>query len=94
MAPSPLLGIRLKFRAMAEMFLSFPKTLFIMQKSAVQPSISGCDSCLAGLGIPLGARADELPGRGHGAPQPAPVEEHRARQALQASSHHWVDGTA
>ena len=51
-ATSPLLGIRLKFRAMAEMFLSFPNTLFIMQKSALQPSITGRDSCLAGQGSP------------------------------------------
>lgn len=64
-AASPLLRIRLKFRAMAGMFLSFQNTLFIMQKSAQQPSITGHDSCLAGLCTQLCARAAELPGRGH-----------------------------
>lgn len=67
-AASPLLRIRLKFRAMAGMFLSFQNALFIMQKSAQQPSITGHDSCLAGLCSPAvceGSRAARPRARGH-----------------------------
>lgn len=81
-ATSPLLGIRLKFKAMAEMFLSFPNTLFIMQKTALQPSVTGPDSCLAGQGSPAvceGSRAAWPRARGWAgtagiAPSPARVE--------------------
>lgn len=38
---SPLLGIRLKFRAV----WSFPRTLFILRKSALQASITGWQLC-------------------------------------------------
>lgn len=46
-AASPLLGIRLKLMAAAEMLLCFQNTLFIIQKSALQPLVMRWDGSLA-----------------------------------------------
>lgn len=69
---APLLGIRLKFRAMAEMFLSFPNALFIMQKSALQPSVTGCDSCLAAQDSPAVREGSRAAWPRAWGPQPTP----------------------